>query len=70
MWTDGNCVRARLEDRAELLLVERNGRNDGLELRHQVWMALGNVLPCRFIFEKLREISLRKHQIQFNTSWP
>lgn len=56
-------VRVRLEGRAALLLVERNGCDDGLELGHQIRVALSNVLPSRFIFEKLREVSLRKHQI-------
>lgn len=51
----------RLERRAELLLVERNRCDNGLELRHQVRMALGNVLPRRFVFEELGEIPFRKH---------
>jgi hypothetical protein len=58
---DRHYVRVRLEDRAELLLVERDGCNDGLKLHHQVRMALGDVLPCRFVFEELGEISFRKH---------
>ncbi|MGF6725991.1 hypothetical protein P3T43_005376 [Paraburkholderia sp. GAS41] len=58
---DRHYARVRLEDRAELLRVERNGCKNGLELHHQVWMALGNILPCRFVFEELGEIPFRKH---------
>ncbi|MFM0079369.1 hypothetical protein P0D72_10865 [Paraburkholderia sediminicola] len=60
---DADChyVKVRLEDRAELLLVERNGCNDGLERHHHIRMASGNVLPYRFVFEELGEMSFRKH---------
>ncbi|WP_167444557.1 hypothetical protein [Paraburkholderia bryophila] len=58
---DRRYVRVRLEDRAELLLVEGNGCNDGLERHHQIRMTLSNVLPRRIVFEELDEISFRKH---------
>ncbi|MFM0273540.1 hypothetical protein PQQ59_23340 [Paraburkholderia aspalathi] len=58
---DRRYVRVRLEGRAELLLVERNGCNDGLELRHQIRMTLDNVFPRRIVFQELGEISFRKH---------
>ncbi|MCX4177524.1 MULTISPECIES: hypothetical protein [Paraburkholderia] len=58
---DRRYVRVRLKGRAELLLVERNGCNDGLERHHQIRMTLSKVLPRRIVFEELDEISFRKH---------
>lgn len=59
----GHYAMARLDDCAALLLVEGNGCDDGFELHHQIWMTLGNVLPCGFIFEKLGEVPFRQHQV-------
>lgn len=51
---NGDLAKVRLKGRAELLLLERNGCNDRLELHYQVRMALRNVLPCSWLLLTVR----------------